>query len=1353
MYQFYLIPWLLLAALISECSSLLLVAPKVIRPQQNYTIVIGHFGGSDSVQLSIRMVGTEAGRPSLNLTKLTTVHRNANAVVQLGIPNQLPLGSSYKLIVDGQQGFRYHRETDLELKSNTITGLIQLSQPVYKPGDTVQFRAIVLDSELRPPVASTTADNVRVTVEDPHGNVIRRWPTALLQGGVFAGQLTIAATPLLGDYSISVASGDGQRMLCSKSFAVQQYVLASFDVDIQPATVPLEVHQGLNLTLTAQYNVGLPVQGTARVELYLEDDLLDQSRTVQLIGSAVLQLHFQSELLIIEEDRQSVRVNVTFTEQLTNRTISKQRYITVYKHQYRVELHKKTPTFRPGSSFECSLKVVQQDGQPAGGIMVNVIVEGLSEPFDKRFTTNAAGVIKLVLPASKSAQYIVVEALINGNQLLEETIDVSQNEGGAMLKVTMDAPLRLNYDISLLVTCTKGTTFYLYYVLSRGNIIDSGYVPLSKGMVSHRLQLKPSDWMLPKSTVMVATVVTANQLVLYDFVELDYQALRNNFTMKLNKTLLRPGQELRLQMTGRPGSFIALAAYDKSLLQFGQQHDLFWKDALTALDGFHAIDSNSFDPFQRFGLIVQTLDGVSFDSGNTKTGRAGAPAKKAKAKPTVSFRSNFLESFLWTTVNMPASGSTELSQKVPDTTTAWQLTGFSIDPVYGLGIIEQPLQFVTVQPFYIVDSLPYSIKRGEAVVLQFSLFSQLASTQQAQVTLYTVANRTEIIGQPVTAQSLTKTVSVPANVGVPVTFLVKARAIGEMVVRIKAVCGSEVDELEKVIRVVPESLIQRRHVSRFFSHATYTNQTFAVVLDIDRKADEGTRRIEFTLVPNLLTSVLKNLGNLLSVPSGCGEQNMVRYVPNILVLDYLKAIGSRETHLISRATELLRVGHQNQLRYRQPDGSFGLWVASGGGVFLTAFVGSSMKIASKYITDVEPSIVRQAFDWLATKQHATGRFDAAGPMYHRDMQGGLRNGIALTSYVLVAFLENADAARSHPKVIERGIQYVTAALPSITDAYDLSIATYALWLARHPLRNEALERLGNLSTTIRNGTERYWARSANGIETTAYALLSFVAAERYLEGVPIMRWLVGQRYETGSFPRTQDTFVGLKALCKMAEKVAPARNDYSIQLVYPHRRREFRVTSSDLEQLSYDEFTDATNKLEFHVQGTGFGLLQVSYQYGMELSKFANQFVLDVTPRNGSTETKLVLDVCTSYIPKLTGDRSNMVLVEVNFPSGYVAEKDPLSATTRVNPIRNVEVRFGGTSVVLYYDNMGTERNCFVVTAYRRTRVALNRPAYVIVHDYYEPEKNAVRTYEVERRDVCELCDGSKECREACQKG
>lgn len=61
--------------------------------------------------------------------------------------------------------------------------------------------------------------------------------------------------------------------------------------------------------------------------------------------------------------------------------------------------------------------------------------------------------------------------------------------------------------------------------------------------------------------------------------------------------------------------------------------------------------------------------------------------------------------------------------------------------------------------------------------------------------------------------------------------------------------------------------------------------------------------------------------------------------------------------------------------------------------------------------------------------------------------------------------------------------------------------------------------------------------------------------------------------------------------------------------------------------------------------------------------------------------------------------------------------------TERVAFSQEKEILYGATSVVLYYDNMGNERNCFVVTAYRRFKVALRRPAYVKVHDYYNPSK------------------------------
>lgn len=31
-----------------------------------------------------------------------------------------------------------------------------------------------------------------------------------------------------------------------------------------------------------------------------------------------------------------------------------------------------------------------------------------------------------------------------------------------------------------------------------------------------------------------------------------------------------------------------------------------------------------------------------------------------------------------------------------------------------------------------------------------------------------------------------------------------------------------------------------------------------------------------------------NLANLIKMPSGCGEQNMLKFVPNIMILNYLK---------------------------------------------------------------------------------------------------------------------------------------------------------------------------------------------------------------------------------------------------------------------------------------------------------------------------------------------------------------------------------------------------------------------------------------------------------------------------------
>lgn len=149
---------------------------------------------------------------------------------------------------------------------------------------------------------------------------------------------------------------------------------------------------------------------------------------------------------------------------------------------------------------------------------------------------------------------------------------------------------------------------------------------------------------------------------------------------------------------------------------------------------------------------ASNIDFILFKA-NDQTARDGsASSKNGPSNSQVSFRTNFLESWLWKTDKIGSSGSTTTKESVPDTITAWHLTGFSVDPVYGLGIIKQPLQLTTVQPFYIVPNMPYSIKRGELVELQFIVFNNFPKKYKASVTLFSVDNQTEFVGRPATGK-------------------------------------------------------------------------------------------------------------------------------------------------------------------------------------------------------------------------------------------------------------------------------------------------------------------------------------------------------------------------------------------------------------------------------------------------------------------------------------------------------------------------------------------------------------------------------------------------------------------------
>lgn len=67
--------------------------------------------------------------------------------------------------------------------------------------------------------------------------------------------------------------------------------------------------------------------------------------------------------------------------------------------------------------------------------------------------------------------------------------------------------------------------------------------------------------------------------------------------------------------------------------------------------------------------------------------------------------------------------------------------------------------------------------------------------------------------------------------------------------------------------------------------------------------------------------------------------------------------------------------------------------------------------------------------------------------------------------------------------------------------------------------------------------------------------------------------------------------------------------------------------------------------------GSGFSLIQLSWQFNLNIVEVSPRFKLDVTIDKKSNDYSLVLNICTSYIAGKDGDTSNMALMEVELPT------------------------------------------------------------------------------------------------------
>ncbi|NWH20923.1 OVOS protein, partial [Grus americana] len=743
---------------------------------------------------------------------------------------------------------------------------------------------------------------------------------------------------------------------------------------------------------------------------------------------------------------------------------------------------------------------------------------------------------------------------------------------------------------------------------------------------------------------------------------------------------------------------------------------------------------------------------------HVKSSAEVAREERGKRLILETIREFFPETWIWDIILINSTGKASISYTIPDTITEWKASVFCVEELVGFGM-SVPATLTAFQPFFVDLTLPYSIIRGEDFLLRANVFNYLDHCIKINVLLSdSLDYQAKLIspeddGCVCAKQRKTYVWNIfPKEIG-NVVFSITAETQDDGACGDKAPRNISIDYRDTQIRtllVEPEGV--RREKTQNSLICTKDDVVIKdVALDLPKNVVEGSARASFSVIGDIMGTAMQNLHQLLQMPFGCGEQNMVLFAPNIYVLDYLNKTGQLSEEVKSKAIGYLVSGYQKQLSYKHPDGSYSIFGTRDkeGNTWLTAFVYKSFAQASHFIY-IDDNVQAQTLMWLASKQKSDGCFQSVGTLFNNALKGGVGDELSLSAYITIAMLE-AGHSISYPVVRNALFCLETASEKNISDVYTQALMAYAFCLAGKAEKCDSFLRELQKSAKEVDGSQ-HWEQEKRSpsekspsfldhapsaeVEITSYILLALLCKpnqnqEDLTKASAIVQWIIRQQNPYGGFSSTQDTVIALQALAAYGEATynSVTQNIVKITSKKPFEK-VFIVNDANRLLVQETPLLEVPGKYSLTVNGSGCVLLQTVLRYNIHLPEGAFGFSFSVKtskascPLDGPAKFDIVL--ISSYTGKRS--RSNMVIIDVKMLSGFVPVKSSLDKLIDGHTVMQVENK--KNHILLYLENISQKKRKEITFSVEQDFVVTHpKPAPVQIYDYYETEEYAVAQY------------------------
>lgn len=555
--------------------------------------------------------------------------------------------------------------------------------------------------------------------------------------------------------------------------------------------------------------------------------------------------------------------------------------------------------------------------------------------------------------------------------------------------------------------------------------------------------------------------------------------------------------------------------------------------------------------------------GLSLESADMALG-APVPAPMSafamddKAAPPldVKVREEFPDTAAWIPfLTTDADGIARVALTAPDTLTEWRVTAraHTKDGLFG----DAKQSFHTRKPLMVELSAPRFFVQGDHVNVNVVVFNHVGELRDIEVQLLGT-DAAKLAGNGYKRVTLSDGDSV--RIDFPVDITDDPSLLANLtVVAITNGSTNESDAMRLKLPVLPHGVVERA------SRAGSNDATFALPVPAGPFAAPPT--VKVTVSPSMGGAVLDALPYLLGYPYGCVEQTMSRFVPAVVATRALRDAGyAIDDPLLPEyvASGLKRLEH-----FQHADGGWGWWEADATHPYMTAYVVAGLAEAKRAGSPVDDEMLRRGVGSLAA-------------LYAKETNHDMR---AYQAYALALAGSPPRTWPSEEEVSLDGLALLGLAKLAAGDRAGAEAA-------RDEVMAKAVDEDGRLHW---EGEGVHWGFHAirSDVQLTAHALRLLVGLGDVDTGSRVVAWLAEQR-DGAAWETTKDTAESILAIVEYLEASGEASPDFeaTITVAGVERRVGFHGRSANVPRETFQldvplSYAGGELPIEIRKDGTG----------------------------------------------------------------------------------------------------------------------------------------------------------------------